>query len=127
MRPLRSTIRPRGAWRTMSRRGFGFAGAGEWWPDSPGRYQSRKKTTPNMISATPPMIATRSASCGDIGVRVSESRYIIGLAVHLEAAQAERAGRGRLLAAAAHALERVDRQHRAQHAPDEGEQRQRQR
>src|SRR3954453_17785785 len=133
----------------MSRTRLLLAWARWWVPESTWRAQRRKKTPPNMTSATPPMIATRSASCGDIGARFSVSRYISGASdrgrrhatlrsararpdsreeaspVDLEAAQADRAGRGGLLAALAHAVQRIDREHRAQHAPDEGEERQR--
>src|SRR4051794_34366684 len=84
-----------------------------------------------MTSATPPMIATRSASWGDIGVRLSESRYIMPLPrtspVDFQSPKSDRPGRARLLAAAPHPLERVDGQHRPQHAPHEREERQRQR
>src|SRR4051794_3504926 len=127
MFPLRSTIRPRGACLTISRTRLVFASAVYLSPESTWRYQSRKKTIANITSATPPTIATRSASWGDIGARFSESRYITEASPpDLESAQAERAGLARL-AAAAHPLERVHRQHRPQHAPHEGEERQRDR
>ena len=69
--PLRSTILPRGAWMRSSRTRLTRASARYLSPDSTCRYQRRKKTIANSASATPPKIATRSASCGVIGVRRS--------------------------------------------------------
>src|SRR5689334_21099322 len=80
--------------------------------------------TPNMTRQTPPMIATRMASCGVIGPRRSSGlRYITALAPYLEPAQAERAGLDRVRAAL-HAGGGVDGEHRPQHAPHEREERQ---
>src|SRR5438094_6051425 len=100
-------------------------------------YQRRKKMTPNITRAAPPMMAMRIASCGVIGGLRSESRYISQmsdsavrcggatsacrgswdrtwrLSLDLQAAQADRPGRLHL-AAPAPAVEQLGGQHRAQ-------------
>src|SRR4051794_4562810 len=65
--PLRSTMSPRGAWMRTSRTWLELAWETYWSPESTCRYHSRKKTTANSTSATPPITATRNAIDGLIG------------------------------------------------------------
>ena len=75
--PLRSTIFPRGAWMRSSRTRLTVACARNLSPDRTCRYQRRKKTIAKRANATPPRIATRSASWGVIGARRSVEGSII--------------------------------------------------
>ena len=72
--PERSKISPRGAAIGRSRTRLAFACWTYCSPESTCRYQRRKKITPKMTIATPPMIATRRASCGETGMRGSRGR-----------------------------------------------------
>ena len=74
--PWRSTISPRGACTFISRTRLFCAWASYLSPESTWRYQSRKKIRANITSATPPITATRKASCGVSVGRRSLSRYI---------------------------------------------------
>ena len=69
--PSRSTTSPRGAGKGMSRTRLLLASARYWSPESTWRNHSRKKTIAKRVNATPPKIATRSASCGVIAGRRS--------------------------------------------------------
>src|SRR5215210_3211351 len=117
--PWRSTISPRGACTLISRTRLSLAAARYLSPESTCRYQSLKKISANITSATPPITATRNASCGVSVGRRSLSRY---MSLDLQTPKAERTGLARRPAPAAH-LERVDLQNGAQQLARGGEHR----
>src|SRR6476659_3534683 len=73
--PLRSRMSPRGAGTTTSRMRLLFACARYLSPERTWRNHRRKKMIANIVSAIPPRIATRRASCGVIGGRRSSGSW----------------------------------------------------
>src|SRR5438270_143067 len=75
--PLESRISPRGAGTSILRTKLTFACARYLSPESTCRYQRRKKTIANIASAKLPRTATRNASWGVRGGRLSSGTWII--------------------------------------------------